>query len=101
MSRLAIILILSAPAFLPGVALAASEVQVIGEMRRMFTAQDIRPNVDLASVTKKPHLYGLGPLAGLHGEITVLDGEVYVSDASTGQPTVAIDPNAKAVFLVH
>src|SRR5438105_3382775 len=50
-----------------------TEVHVVGEMRRMFTAHDIGPNVELAAITKSNHVYALGPLAGLQGEITVLD----------------------------
>jgi len=72
----------------------------MGEMRRMFTAQDIRPNVDLAKMKEDPHLYALGPLAGLKGEITVVDSEVFVSKAGGNQAVVTQDPNAKAVFLV-
>jgi len=72
----------------------------MGEMRRMFTAQDIRPNVDLAKMKEDPHLYALGPLAGLKGEITVVDSAVFVSKASGNQAVVTQDPNAKAVFLV-
>src|SRR6266853_1823188 len=60
---------------------ANSDVHLLGELRRMFTARDIGPNVDLAQVSKDPHLYALGPLAGLKGEITVADGQVFVSKA--------------------
>ena len=82
-------------------ALASSDVRVLGEMRRMFTARDIGPNVDLAEVNKNPHLYALGPLAGLKGEITVADGQVFVSKANGQKPIVALDPRVKSVFLVY
>ena len=80
---------------------ANSEVRVIGEMRRMFTAHDIGANVDLLSINKNPHVYALGPLAGLQGEVTVLDGQVFASTVSDNQPKVMIDPGARSVFLVY
>ena len=83
------------------VAGASSEVRVIGEMRRMFMAHDIGPNVDLAKVLHEPHIYALGPLAGLKGEVTILDGQVFTSKVSDRQESVALDPAAKSVFLVY
>ena len=80
---------------------ANSDVRVLGEMRRMFTARDIGPNVDLAEVNKDPHLYALGPLAGLKGEVTVSDGQVFVSKANGKKPIVTIEPHVKSVFLVY
>jgi len=80
---------------------ANSDVHLLGEMRRMFTARDIGPNVDLAEVNKTPHLYALGPLAGLKGEITVSDGQVFVSKANDGKSVVSIDPRVKSIFLVY
>jgi acetolactate decarboxylase len=77
------------------------EVKVIGEMRRMFTARDIGPNVSLSEVNQSPHLYALGPLAGLAGEVTVSDGQVYVSRAAGKKPVVGIEPQVKSVFLVY
>ena len=78
-----------------------SEVRVIGHMRRMFMAHDIGPNVELRKVTQEPHLYALGPLAQLKGEITVVDGQVFVSKANGNQAIVTLDPAAKAIFLVY
>ena len=88
-------------ALLPTISLADSDVHVLGEMRRMFTAHDIRPNVDLLKINQNPHLYALGPLAHLQGEITVLDGQVFVSTLKAGRAIVAIDPKVKSVFLVY
>jgi alpha-acetolactate decarboxylase len=78
-----------------------SAVHLIGEMRRMFTEHDIRPNVDLAKLTTNAHLYALGPLAGLKGEVTVMDGQVFVSKAVDTRPTVVLQPKVKTVFLVY
>jgi len=79
----------------------AADVHVLGEMRRMFTAHDIAANVDLSQFSTTPHIYALGPLAGLKGEITAFDGEIFVSQVVAGRPSVATDPKTKAVFLVY
>src|SRR5215471_8973967 len=79
----------------------AADVHVLGEMRRMFTAHDIAANVDLTQISSTPHLYALGPMAGLKGEITALDGEIFVSQVAAARPSVAVDPRTKAVFLVY
>ena len=83
------------------IATASSEVRVIGEMRRMFMAHDIGPNVELRKVVREAHLYALGPVAGLKGEITVVDGQVFVSKVNGSQAVVTLEPGAKAVFLVY
>lgn len=80
---------------------AGTEVRVIGEMRRMFMAHDIGPNVDLAKLKSASHLYALGPVAGLKGEITVVDSRVFVSRAHGKDAVVSVEPNASAIFLVH
>ena len=76
-------------------------VHLIGEMRRMFTERDIRPNVDLSQLNTNAHLYALGPVAGLRGEVTVLDSKVFVSKAVGAQPVVDLEPKVKTVFLVY
>jgi acetolactate decarboxylase len=80
---------------------SSSEVHVIGEMRRMFMEHDIGPNVELRNVLKEANVYALGPVAGLKGEITVLDGQAFVSKADKAHVSVALEPGAKAIFLVY
>jgi acetolactate decarboxylase len=80
---------------------SSSEVRVIGEMRRMFMAHDIGPNVALHDVLKQPHVYALGPLADLKGEITVVDGQAFASKMEAKRATVTLDPAVKAIFLVY
>jgi acetolactate decarboxylase len=71
-------------------------------MRRMFVAHDIGPNVDLRKVLKQePHLYALGPAAGLRGEVTVVDSQVFTSKVKGQEEAVALDPSVKTVFLVY
>jgi alpha-acetolactate decarboxylase len=89
-------------AFSFAVSAATFDVHVIGQMRRMFMAHDIGPNVDVHEVTKqRAHIYALGPVASLKGEVTIIDGDVFTSKVTGSQPTVAVDANAKTVFLVY
>ena len=67
----------------------------------MFLDHDIGPHVDSAVITRNQHVYALGPVAGLQGEITVLDGQVFVSKAAGSKPAVTLDPKIKSVFLVY
>src|SRR5213593_866968 len=73
-------------------------VHLIGEMRRMFMQHDIRPNVDLSRLNTNAHLYALGPIAGLKGEVTVLDSQVFVSKVAGPRLVVDIEPKVKTVF---
>jgi acetolactate decarboxylase len=81
--------------------LSSPDVRVIGQMRRMFMAHDIGANVDLRDVTKQQHVYGLGPIAGLRGEVTIIDGQVLTSRVNGKEAAVAVEPGAKSVFLVY
>lgn len=63
--------------------LAVPEVKVAGAMRMIMMDGDFTAHIDLDSLDKK-NLYAIGPVAGLKGELIVLDGKVY-STAKNGQ----------------
>ncbi len=63
--------------------LAVPEVKVAGAMRMIMMDGDFTAHIDLDSLDKK-NLYAIGPVAGLKGELMVLDGKVY-STAKNGQ----------------
>jgi acetolactate decarboxylase len=62
---------------------------------------DVEGKVDLRSLTRQPHLYALGPRAGLSGEITVFDGEPWVARVVDRRIHVTADPDHAACFLVY
>ena len=62
---------------------------------------DVEGKVDLRSLTRQPHLYALGPRAGVSGEITVLDGEPSVARIVDRQIHVTADDDHAACFLVY
>jgi len=49
----------------------------------------------------KPQPIAADIVSLVKGEITVMDGQVFVSSANGKQAVVALDPNAQSVFLVY
>lgn len=52
---------------------------IVGEMRKVMRDGKLEGTIRLDTIAKREHLYGLGPLAYLKGEITVMDGVAYRS----------------------
>jgi len=57
----------------------AQNIQIIGEMKQVMWQGDLSGKIDLDTITDKQHLYGLGPLEGLKGELLILDGTPFIS----------------------
>jgi len=55
------------------------EVEVFGTIAQLVRDHDASAKVDLAVVTRLPHAYALGSLEDLRGEITIVDGDVWLS----------------------
>jgi len=70
-----------------------------GAMRAMFESGDISGKTKIAELPQK-HLFAVGPLAELGGEITILDGKVFVSRVDAGRVVVESNPAPSAVFFV-
>ena len=75
-------------------------VRWVGAQRDVLGG-DVEGKVDLLSLTRRPHLYALGPRAGVSGEITVLDGEPSVARIVDRQIHVTADDDHAACFLVY
>jgi hypothetical protein len=52
--------------------------------QRQVLAGDLTPHARLQDLADVPHLYALGPLAGLQGEVTVIDGAPLVTTLPGG-----------------
>ncbi|HUC82338.1 MAG TPA: acetolactate decarboxylase [Flavisolibacter sp.] len=59
-------------------ATSVPEVKVAGAMRNIMMHGDLSAHVSLDTLNKS-HLYGLGPVAGLKGELVIIAGNVYSS----------------------
>lgn len=58
-------------------------VKIIGEMKNVMWKGELDGNIHLDTITNKTHLYGLGPIEYLRGEILILDGKAYRSTVVT------------------
>jgi Alpha-acetolactate decarboxylase len=77
-----------------------SRVQWVGAQRDVL-AGDLRPRIELAELAHLRHLYAVGPLAGLAGEISVFDGTPVIARVVNGNVVVDREENAGACFLVY
>jgi alpha-acetolactate decarboxylase len=78
----------------------AAQVGTWGEMRRVLREGQTEARVDLAAVAK-PGTWGVGVMADLEGEITVVDGEVHLAIVEHGAMTVrTLQDGDQATLLV-
>lgn len=64
------------------------KVHIVGAMRETMWNGVLHANVKLDTLLQQKGLYGLGPMAGLRGEIMVLDGVPYYSQVGANQSMV-------------
>ena len=57
----------------------ASRVYITGAMKNIMWKGQLEGMINLDTIADKEHLYGLGPLEGLRGEILIIDGTAYIS----------------------
>jgi acetolactate decarboxylase len=60
-----------------------NQVQLVGQMKDVMRKGQLQGNINLDTITDKKHLFGLGPVAYLTGEILILDGKSYKSTVLT------------------
>lgn len=81
---------------------AKPHVKHIGAMRDVMWQGKLGGIISLDTISNRQGLYGIGPLAGLRGEILLLDGKQFVSRVTeTGDPVVSIEKNVTAPFFVY
>jgi acetolactate decarboxylase len=74
-------------------------VRWIGAQREVL-AGDIRGHVALAELSATPHLYGLGPLEGVRGEVSIFGGPPSIARIDVGMVVTTETWDARACFLV-
>jgi len=57
----------------------AQEVRIVGAMKNVMKKGELFGTINLDSLSNKTHLYGMGPVEYLTGEITVVDGRAFKS----------------------
>jgi acetolactate decarboxylase len=78
----------------------AYRVAYRGAMRDMFAKNDLRGKVDLQMFRERPHIYALGPLENLTGEVLVWDGVPYTSRVEAGVVKVETSWSQRMIFGV-
>ena len=68
----------------------ASGLVQYGEMHKVIGQQQHQPRVRLSELTEKPNFYGVGALAGLKGEISVIDSRATVSMVNSNHAIEAL-----------
>lgn len=82
----------------------SAQAQVVftaGAARNVMMGTDLSPHVQLDTLIEHPHLFALGPVEDLQGEITVFDGQVFTSGAFGEDAVVQLQPKVRAPFLVY
>ena len=81
---------------------STGEVKVSGAMKNVMRKGELSGTIHLDTIQNKKHLYGLGPVEYLKGEILILDGRSYVSAVKRdGSIQGAETYDVKAPFLVY
>jgi acetolactate decarboxylase len=75
-------------------------VRWVGAQRDLLGG-DIGGKIALASLADRPHLYALGPRAGVSGEVTILDGVPWIARVLDGRLDVQRSFDHEACFLVY
>jgi acetolactate decarboxylase len=78
------------------------EVKITGAMKRVMWEGKLDGLLHFDTLSDQSNLYGLGPLAGLRGEITIDAGQVYVSRVTSDTTMEVIKTNeVSAPFFVR
>lgn len=80
----------------------AESIRITSAMKNVMWKGELYGKITMDTVASQKGIYGVGPLEGLRGEITIMDSKVYVSRVlKDGTPKVTIDQNVKAPFFVQ
>lgn len=76
------------------------EVKVSGAMKNIMMQGDLSAHINLDTLNKR-HLFALGPVAGLKGEIMILNGNTYSTSVNGKQLLNQQDKVSQAAMLVY
>lgn len=79
-----------------------AEINIVGAMRKVMMKGQLQGTISLDTITNKTHLYGLGPLENLTGEILIADGHAYKSTIKNDSTMIVEESfDLKAPFFVY
>lgn len=76
-------------------------VEWVGAMKTVHRDGDASPETKLEPLARVAGGFAIGPVAGLRGEITVVEGEAHIARVIDGEEHVAEEWDVEAPFLVH
>jgi acetolactate decarboxylase len=77
------------------------EVRWSGELKKVLMKGDLRGTIDLKAISKLPHVYAVGALEGLEGEVTIFDNAASIARVRDGKVMVHQVAEGKASVLVY
>lgn len=81
--------------------ISTNEVKIVGAMESVMWKGELSGTINLDTIQNKSHLYGIGPVEFLAGELLILNGKSYVSKAiSPTKMLVEESFEQKAPFFV-
>jgi len=80
--RRAVYLVVAVGLAVGGCSTNGVDVIQYGEIRQVLREGHTEPRIDLSKIVRVPHAYAVGALENLDGEITVVDGDVWVARKS-------------------
>lgn len=79
-----------------------SNVKIAGTMMKVMRQGELFGMINLDTISNKEHLYGIGPLEYLKGELLIVDGKSYKSTvAANGSIKIEETFKTKAPFFVY
>lgn len=84
-------------------ALGSTPVSQVGQMRSVMRDGHTEPRATLTEFVGSPHAFAVGAMAGLEGEVTVFDGQVWITRVVEGHPVSSGPhpaPDDKATLLI-
>lgn len=79
-----------------------SDVTIVGAMKNVMWNGELEGSILLDTILPKQHLYGIGPVEFLSGELLILNGKSYVSKVvDKNEMTVIESFDQRAPFFVH
>lgn len=85
---------LARPSLLP-------KVHVIGALSQVMHQGALEAQIRFDTLSERKHLYGAGPLEGLKGEFTIIDGVPFISRVEDGQCVVSESFDIAAPFASY
>lgn len=79
---------------------ASGEVRWIGAQHAAVHDGDVESKIRVDELAREPHLFALGPVEGLHGEIIVVDGRGTIATVESGAFRTRDGLDVGAAFLV-